>query len=59
MKTVLAFLAIAGCVLAQEIEKVPDEEAQKIASRIAAVFGAPADAPFAIDVNVDKPWVVS
>jgi hypothetical protein len=55
MKTLAAFLSVALCTFAQDVEKISEEEAQKVARRIAANFSAPADAPFTVEVDVDKP----
>jgi hypothetical protein len=55
MKTTIAFLTIAVSAFAQEVQSIPDEEAQKVARRIIASYGAPADAPFATDVDVANP----
>lgn len=54
-KLLPTLLLIAACAVAQEIQQVPAEEAAKIARKITEFLGSPADAPFAVDPDVDKP----
>ena len=48
-------LLIAACAFAQEIQQVPAEQAVKIARKVTETLGSPADAPFAVDPDVEKP----
>jgi hypothetical protein len=55
MKLIPALLLIAACAVAQEIQQVPAEQAGKIARKVTASLGSPADAPFAVNPDVEKP----
>ena len=55
MKTILSLLVLATFALAQEIQQVPAEQAHKIALKVIDTLGTPADAPFAVEPDADKP----
>jgi hypothetical protein len=54
MKLLPAILLVVTCAVAQEIQQVPAEHAGKIARKVTAALGSPADAPFAVDADVEK-----
>lgn len=54
MKYLPVLLLLATCAIAEEIQPMPAEQAGKIARKVAAALGAPADAPFAVDGDADK-----
>src|SRR5258706_6497745 len=55
MKTILSLLVLATFALAQEVQQVPAEQAHKIALKVIDALGTPADAPFAVEPDADKP----
>ena len=55
MKLLAPLLVIGACAVAQEIQQVPSYVAAKIAQRVTASLGSPADAPFAVDPDLKKP----
>ena len=55
----LPLLAVLTSVaIAQNIEQVPAEKANKIAHSVTAALGMPADAPFAVDPDIEKPAAI-
>ena len=61
MKTLLALaatLTLATVVLADDIAATPLDEAQKAARKITASLPALADAPVAIDADLDRPHLI-
>ena len=57
MKTIQVLPAIilfATAAIAQEIQPIPAEQAEKIGRKILATLGSPADAPFAVDADASK-----
>jgi len=58
MKLIPSLLVIAACAVAQEIQQMPAEQAGKIGRRLTAALGSPADAPFAVDPEVEKPAAI-
>jgi hypothetical protein len=57
-KLLPALLILTALATAQNIEQVPAEKALKIARKITAALGSPADAPFAVDADVEKPAAI-
>ena len=55
MKLLAPLLVFGACAFAQEIQQVPSYVAAKIAQRVTASLGSPADAPFAVDPDLKKP----
>ncbi len=55
MNLVCSLLLFGACAVAEEIQQVPAYVAAKIAQRVTASLGSPADAPFAVDPDVKKP----
>jgi hypothetical protein len=53
-----ALLALTSFTIAQNIEQVPAGQAGKIARKVTAALGSPADAPFAVDPDVEKPAAI-
>lgn len=60
MKTPLltTLLALTALAFAQDIQQVPAEQAAAIARKAVAALGQPADAPFAVDADTDKPAAI-
>jgi hypothetical protein len=54
MKLLIPILALSTFAIAQEPETIPLEKAQEVARKITAGFGAPADAPLAVEVDTAK-----
>ena len=54
MKLLPAFLLIATCAIAAEIQQMPAEQVAKIARVVAEALGSPSDVPFAVDADADK-----
>ena len=54
MKFLSTILLIATCAVAEEIQRMPAEQAGKIALKVAAALGSPSDAPFSVDADADK-----
>ncbi|MEO6739089.1 MAG: hypothetical protein ABIP20_02490 [Chthoniobacteraceae bacterium] len=55
MKLVSSLLLIGAFAIAQEIQQIPAYVAAKIAQRVTASLGSPADAPFPVDPDLTKP----
>jgi hypothetical protein len=55
MKFIPTLLIFTSFAVAQEIQQVPAEQAIKVAHKITSALGSPADAPFAVDADADKP----
>jgi hypothetical protein len=55
MKILIPLIALTTFSVAQEIEVVPAENAQRAARKITEHVGAVADAPFAMEPDTDKP----
>ncbi len=53
MKLTLLLALLATTAFAQD--RVPTDEAQRIAHKLRETIGSPSDAPFATDVDADKP----
>jgi hypothetical protein len=53
-KLLPALLVLTSLTLAQNIEQIPAEKAGKIARAVTTALGSPADAPFAVDPDVEK-----
>ena len=54
MKRFIPLIALTTFAIAQDPESIPLEKAQEVARKITAQFGAPADAPLAVEVDADK-----
>jgi hypothetical protein len=54
-KLLSALVALTSFAIAQNIEQLSAEQAGKIARKVTASLGTPADAPFAVDPDVEKP----
>jgi hypothetical protein len=57
-KLLPALLVLTSFTIAQNIEQVPAEQALKIARKVTDSLGTPADAPFAVDPDVEKPAAI-